>query len=154
MASVVTQLDTIAQTLASAGTLSVAQRKVHRDRMRRVPSALVDLVLTLADENGGELAGMKVESGEIRATRAEVASARAAALLARRVAAILEDGAMEKDAAVCNRIFATYRGLRRWKSTPAGAPFARVFEQMATMVRDEQKPKRVKRPAKAKPARA
>jgi hypothetical protein len=144
-ASVDAQLNAIAETLASLRTLSARQRRVLRDRARHVPDALVDLVLAVAETNDGMVGGLQLDVASARATLVEIASARAAAAAARRIALQMDDDAMQRGGPLAAQVLAAYVALRRLVKTPKGKPFARVFEEMASVVRDERRPKRAKR---------
>ncbi len=148
--SVADQLGAIATNLASTPTLSAKERKLVGGRSRRVPDALIELVLKLAETNGGQVAGMPIDVTAARATLTQVSAATTAAASSRRIAAKLDDDALSQRIVVAERAFAIHTALRRLVNTPEGEPFARASEEMASVIRNQ--PRRKRASAAAKPA--
>jgi hypothetical protein len=150
--SVGTQLGAIASNLASTPTLSVKERKTLGDRSRRAPDALIELVLKLAENNGGQVAGIPIDVASARTTLTNVSAATAAAADSRRIAAQMDDDALQQRVVVADRVFAVHMALRRLVNTPEGEPFARASEEMASVLRNQPRLKRGKAAEKPAPA--
>jgi hypothetical protein len=142
--SVGAQLDAIATNLASTPTLSAKERKLIGARSRRVPDALIELVLKLAETNGGQVAGMPIDVTAARATLTQVSAASAAADASRRIAAQMDDDSLQQRIVVADRAFAIHLALRRLVNTPEGQPFVRASEEMASALRNQPRLRRAK----------
>jgi hypothetical protein len=142
--SVGQQLGAIASNIASMPTLSEKQRKTLGTRSRRAPDALIELVLKLAESNGGQVAGIPIDVASARTTLTNVSAASGAASASRRIAAQMDDDALQQRVVVADRAFGIHMALRRFVNTPEGIPFQRASEEMASIIRNQPRLKRGK----------
>jgi hypothetical protein len=148
MQDVATTLSGFAAQIQSP-SLGTKDRHRLRSSNAKVPDALVELVCHLAEQSGGNVLGMPYDATQVRATLANVASARTAVAAAQLLLQRMDDELLQQRASVADPTFAIYTALRRLVRTPAGNALAPAYEQMKSIVKNRPVKSRKKKPAQA-----
>src|SRR5579883_2128332 len=143
---VVSQIESIQTDLGLGAGYKRVERRQTRMRSERVPDAFLELLATLAEKNGGMIAGMSFDAAEARNVLAFVKTARANAAAARELAQRAQDASVQQRIAVVDRGMGIYRALGRIVRTAEGNDLGPVYEQMQSLVR---RPGRTKKKASA-----
>ncbi len=147
-AEIAEQLAAIERSLGAVVSLPTRSRRALEKRLARVPDALIEQVLQIA-ERDGSVGHFRIDAAEARATLADVKVALAAAATARLIAQRLVDDALAKRMPVANEVFGIYRGLRRLVFLPEGQALQGAFEEMKSIVKKQRAPARARKSTKA-----
>lgn len=123
----------------SAAGLTRAERVKLRTGSEHVPDALIELLATHAEENGGTIAGISFDAAAAREALTYVSATKPAVTAARRFAQRAEDKARQQRGPVADRSFGIYRALERFVRTPEGESLKDAYEKMRSLVRPRRK---------------
>jgi hypothetical protein len=145
-AEIAAQLAAIERSLGAVSLPNESRRALEK-RLARVPDALIEQVLQIA-ERDGSVGNFQLDAAETRAILADVKVALAAAATARVIAQRLVDDAVSKRMPVADVAFGIYKGMRRMVHLPEGNALSGAFEDMKSLVRKQRAPARPRKPAK------
>jgi hypothetical protein len=147
-AEIAEQLAAIERSLGGVVSLPTRSRRALEKRLARVPDALIEQLLQLA-ERDGSVGGFPIDAAEARATLADAKVALAAAATARLIAQRLVDDALAKRMPVADVAFGVYKGMRRMVLLPEGQALLGAFEDMKRLVKKQRAPARGRKSTKA-----
>jgi hypothetical protein len=133
----------------SGAVFSRIERKQTLASSYHVPDALIELVATHAENNGGVVAGLPFDAAAARDALTQVSTAQAAVRAARQFAQRVEDDATLRRSDVADRAFGIFTALRRFVRTPEGKTLRDVYDEMHSTMRAYHKARKAKASAKA-----
>jgi hypothetical protein len=149
-AEVAAQLAAIERSLGSVVSMPQRERRQLEKQLARVPDALIEQVLRIAEREGGAVANFRIDAAWARATLADAKLALAAAATARLIAQRLVDDAIAKRLPVAHEVFGIYRGLSRAVELPEGNALQGAYADMKDIVKKQRAPRRTPKSTKAR----
>jgi hypothetical protein len=149
----VTAIQQVARTMPAAEPVTVAVRNEMRNVSRRAPAKLIALVLSLAEESGGNVAGVPIDATASRSALQQATQLRVGAAAARAVARNLEEQALVLSSSVAQRALSATTSLEAFARTPDGRSHAAKAAELRAAARGTKRRASAAKTAKgAKPA--
>jgi hypothetical protein len=134
-------IQSVARTMPSPVLMTKRVANALRAAERRAPPHLIALVLALAEQSGGQVAGLPIDAAAMRADNARVTSLRVAAVNARSIARRLEQEALTLAAGVAQRALSATTSLQAYARTPEGRTLNAKADELRAAAR-EPKPRK------------
>lgn len=135
----VTDTAAAAMQVASAVPAYVLESKaVRRDKravVARAPSAFMELVVAMAEDGGGNVAGVSIDATATRDAMAKAARLRVGAAAARAVARYLEQEALDLASGFAQRALSATTSLEALARTPEGRSYAAKAAELRAAAR-------------------
>ena len=131
----VTAIQQVARALPAAEPVTKAARDEMRSVERRAPAKFTALVLSMAEESDGNIAGVSIDATASRNALAQATRLRVGAAAARSVARQLEDQALGLASAVAQRALSATTSLEAYARTPEGRSFTAKAAELRTAAR-------------------
>jgi hypothetical protein len=116
----VTAVQAVARALPAVEPVTIAAREEMRSAVRRAPAAFIALVLSEAEESGGNVAGVPIDATAARDAQAQASRLRVGAAAARAVARHLEQESLTLASGVAMQALAATSSLEALARTPSG----------------------------------
>jgi hypothetical protein len=142
--SITTTLSNVAGQINSP-VLSKADRDRLRSRSDKVPDQLIEMISSLAEQNGGKVLGMPFDAATARATVTQTRATKTQISTAKQLTQKMEDDMIQQRVAVADPAFAIFTALRRLVNTKSGNSLAPAYEQMKTIVKNRPRTPRKKK---------
>jgi hypothetical protein len=136
----------VARALPAAEPVTTSARDAMRTLERRAPAALIALVVSMAEQSGGVVAGVHVDPTATRDAQAKAAHLRVGAAAARAVARYLEEQALLLVGGVAQTALSATVSLEALARTPSGRGLAAKAAELRAAAR---KGRRVAKPKAA-----
>jgi hypothetical protein len=117
-------------------------------RSARCPDELIQLVSQLAQQSGGNVAGMAYDPTAATNTLTQVSDFQTQLSLARQLVQRLEDEVVQTRVSLADPTFAIYTALRRLTKTTSGNALLPAYQQMQLAVKN--RPRKTRAPKKPK----
>jgi hypothetical protein len=125
----------VARAMPAAEPVTVPQRREMRSVEGRAPAKFTALVLSMAEEGSGNVAGVPIDATASRTALAQATRLRVGAAAARSVARQLEDQALGLASAVAQRALSATTSLEAYARTPEGRSFTAKAAELRTAAR-------------------
>ena len=139
----------IVSSMPESTALTAPERKIKRQLGRRATGALVVLVASMAEEGGGNVAGVQVDATASRSAQAQAARLRVGARSARSLALRLMDDALTLEAGNAQRALSALAAMEAQARTPEGKHLAPKVLELRTAAKEG-----ARRPPKGTKAKA
>ena len=131
----VTAIQQVARAMPAAEHVTQTAREELRSVERRAPAKLIALVLSLAEESGGNVAGVPIDAAAARSDVAQATRLRVGAAAARAVARNLEEQALVLSSGVAQRALSATTSLEAFARTPDGRAHAAKAAELRAAAR-------------------
>jgi hypothetical protein len=133
----------IARAMAADEPLTKTESDELLAVIRRAPSALIELVLSEAEESGGVVAGIPIDVATARSDVAQAAKLRVGASAARSIARRMSKQALLLSSGVAQRVLSATTSLQAYARTPEGQSSADKASELVSARRaaNKRKPK-------------
>jgi hypothetical protein len=131
----VAAIQQVARAMPAAEPVTKAVRDEMRSVERRAPAKFTALVLSMAEESDGSVAGVPIDATASRTALAQATRLRVGAAAARSVARQLEDQALGLASAVAQRALSATTSLEAYARTPEGRSFTAKAGELRTAAR-------------------
>jgi hypothetical protein len=132
------QLQALEQTCGYGDPLADASRATYEKLVQRVPSAIIDRVITLAVRGGGTIAGIAFDPNAAKANLADADEADAVATAALMLARRAQDHAIRLRSRVSGDASAIKTALRGFVKTAQGAPLAQESDELRAITKQHK----------------
>jgi hypothetical protein len=140
----VTAIQQVASSMPAAAPVTKTALSEMRSASRRAPAKLIALVLSMAEEGGGSVAGVPIDATAARNSLAQATSLRVGAASARAVARQLEQEALTLASGVAQQALSATTSLEAFARTPNGRSLAAKAADLRTAARGTRRPSKAK----------
>jgi hypothetical protein len=131
----VAALQQVARAMPAAVNMTKAQIEDLRSVERRAPTKFVALVLSEAEEGGGNVAGVAIDATTARSDVAQATNLRVGAAAARSIARRLEQQALVLASGVAQSALSATTSLQALARTPQGSSYVTKATELRTAAR-------------------